>query len=76
MIKNPFDPENKIITVKVQEWIRLKYNVSTDVPIIINEVGCADASCLCVQTLISIQSEPVRTVRIGKPLTLVRKWDI
>lgn len=76
MIKNPFDPENLLITQKVKEWIRAHYSLDDDIEILIKEQRCLDTSCMCVQTSISIANLPLPNIIIGKPLCLVRKWDI
>jgi hypothetical protein len=76
MFKNPHDPENVIITQKVIEWTRAKFELDDNIEVLISEVGCSDANCPCVQTLIAIQTVPQQMLRIGKPLTFVRKWDV
>ena len=76
MYKNPFDPDNKLITQKVGEWTRAKFSLGNEINLTISEVGCGDTNCPCIQTLITLDTNPQKMLHIGKPLTYVRKWDI
>lgn len=76
MFKNPFDPDNAIITRKVQEWVRKKYLLDEQTEILVTEMGCSDAACPCVQTHIHIKGQQPLNIQIAKPLTYVRQWDL
>jgi hypothetical protein len=76
MYQNPHDPDNKVITQKVKEWIIEKFNPNSNLQIEIIEIGCLDDNCPCVQTHIKVVSDTEKNFLIGKPLYLIRKWDI
>ncbi len=76
--KNPNDPDNRVITAKVQEWIRTKMNLGEEALVQVLELNCADPGCMDKETriLVTVYNQPMRQFRIHKPLVYVRKPDI
>lgn len=73
---NPRDPSNEIITKKIREWVRNKFEISEDIAIDITEISCLDPHCVCKETQIRLFLDPILIKKIAKPLTFIRKWDI
>ena len=78
VFRNPHDPENIIITTKIQEWVKAKMNLPVDSIIQVLEVDCADPGCLDKETriIISTKDIPTKQFRIHKPIVYVRQLDI
>ncbi len=76
--RNPNDPNNTIITAKIQEWVKSELNLSEDTSIQVLEVDCADVGCVDKETRItlSLNNNFVKQYRIHKPIVYVRKLDI
>lgn len=76
--KNPNDPENVIITAKVQEWVRAKMNLNEDTMVQVLELNCMDPGCMDKETriLLTTHGQLPRQYRVHKPLVYVRQWDI
>jgi hypothetical protein len=76
--RNPNDPNNTIITAKVQEWTRLAMDLKEDTIIEVVEVDCADPGCMDKETKIILTTGQgnKKQFRIHKPLVYVRKPDI
>jgi hypothetical protein len=76
--KNPNDPDNVVITSKIQEWIKDKLNLKENAIIQVSEMDCADPGCADKETRITIVLEETTTkqYRIHKPLVFVRQRDI
>lgn len=78
MFTNPRDPDNKIITNKITEWVLSFESVPKDVTLQVREVTCNDSSCNHTETHISIEGSTnyKKELIIRKPLVYIRKWDI
>ena len=76
--KNPHDPDNRIITAKIQEWVRSVMKIEENAVVEIMELNCADPGCMDKETRIIIVNtkEDNKQFRIHKPLVFVRKPDI
>lgn len=76
--RNPHDPENIIITAKIQEWVKAKMNLHEATSIQVSEVDCADPGCVDKETRITIISKdhPTKLFRIHKPIVYIRQADI
>jgi hypothetical protein len=75
---NEFDPNNKIITRKIKEWVKQYFKLQDHACVImVTEVRCVEENCPDVETVISIikQPEPMH-FKIGKPIMYVRATDI
>ncbi len=76
--KNPNDPDNIIITEKVQEWFRERMELQKDTIIHVVEIDCADPGCMDKETRITLSFPDGlrKQFRIHKPLVFVRKKDV
>jgi len=76
--KNPHDPDNIIITAKIQEWVRLKMGLGMDTMVQVIELNCIDPGCMDKETRIIVTrpDEPGIQYRVHKPIVYVRKLDI
>jgi len=78
MFINPRDPDNKIITSKISEWVLSFDEIPRDAHVQIREVTCNDPGCNHTDTYITIEasSDFKKELMIRKPLVYIRKWDI
>jgi hypothetical protein len=78
IFKNPNDPDNHIITAKVQEWVKDKMTIPEGTIIEIQELNCSDPGCMDKETRIflSFKDNTRKQFRIHKPLVYIRKRDV
>ncbi|WP_072355968.1 hypothetical protein [Cytophaga hutchinsonii] len=78
MFVNPRDPDNKIITGKILEWVLTFDEIPRDARVAAREVTCNDPGCNHTDTYITIEGPNAfkKELMIRKPLVYIRKWDI
>ena len=80
LFTNPLDPDNIKLKITLSQWITAKWLLSPTAEIEINEMLCAEPSCIHTETIFKISDvqDEIKTVRfykISKPLVYIRKWD-
>ncbi len=80
LFTNPLDPDNIKLKTTLSQWITAKWQLSAAAEIEINEMLCAEPSCIHTETIFKISDvqdeiKIVRFYKIAKPLVYIRKWD-
>ena len=80
LFTNPLDPDNIKLKTTLSQWITAKWLLSPAAEIEINEMLCAEPSCIHTETIFKISDvqdelKTVRFYKIAKPLVYIRKWD-
>jgi hypothetical protein len=76
--KNPHDPDNILLTTKLEAFVRSKMSLPETTVVQVLELNCMDPGCMDKETRIIITSGDNNTkqLRIHKPLVYVRQRDI